>query len=38
VRRVPWAEVLDLVRSGRITDGESVAALLHAALALGRVS
>lgn len=38
VRRVPWAGVLDLVRSGGITDGESVAALMHAAIALGRVS
>lgn len=38
VRRLPWAEVLDLVRDGTITDGESVAALMYAALALGRVS
>lgn len=38
VRRVPWAEVMGLVRSGRLTDGESVAALMHAAIALGRVS
>lgn len=38
VRRVPWAEVLELVRTGRITDGESVAALMHAAIALGRVA
>ncbi|WP_225752958.1 NUDIX hydrolase [Actinotalea sp. Marseille-Q4924] len=37
VRRVPWGDVLDLVRDGTITDGESVAALLYAALALGRV-
>ncbi|WP_454051734.1 NUDIX domain-containing protein [Cellulomonas sp. Marseille-Q8402] len=38
VRRLPWAEVLDLVRAGRITDDESLAALLHAAVALGRVA
>lgn len=37
VRRVPWPQVLELVRDGTITDGESVAALLYAALALGRV-
>lgn len=37
VRRVPWAEVLGMVRDGVITDGETVAALMHAAVALGRV-
>lgn len=37
VRRVPWPLVLDLVRTGTITDGETVAALMLAALALGRV-
>lgn len=37
VRAVPWAEVLTLVRDGTITDGETVAALMYAALALGRV-
>jgi 8-oxo-dGTP pyrophosphatase MutT (NUDIX family) len=37
MRRVPWAEVLDLVADGTITDGESVAALFYAAIALGRV-
>ncbi|HSU73316.1 MAG TPA: NUDIX hydrolase [Terrabacter sp.] len=37
VRRVPVPEVLDLVRSGGIHDGETVAALLFALLALGRV-
>ncbi|EYR64235.1 NUDIX hydrolase [Actinotalea ferrariae CF5-4] len=37
VRRVPWTEVLGLVRDGTITDGETVAALMYAALALGRV-
>ena len=38
VELVPWATALQWVREGRITDGESVAALLYAALALGRVS
>jgi 8-oxo-dGTP pyrophosphatase MutT (NUDIX family) len=37
VRRVPWPQVLDLVADGTITDGETVAALMYAALALGRV-
>ena len=37
MRRVPWAQALDLVRDGTITDGETVAALMYAALALGRV-
>ncbi len=37
VRRAPWGEVLELVRTGAITDGETVAALMYAALALGRV-
>lgn len=35
---VPWREVLAMVADGRIRDGETVAALLYAALALGRVS
>ncbi|MFC7403791.1 NUDIX domain-containing protein [Georgenia alba] len=38
VRAVPWAEVIDLVRSGEIHDGETMAALLHAAIALGRLA
>ena len=38
VRRVPWAQVLQLVADGTITDGETVAALMYAAIALGRVS
>lgn len=38
VRTVPWAEVLRLVADGTITDGETVAALMYAAIALGRVS
>jgi 8-oxo-dGTP pyrophosphatase MutT (NUDIX family) len=37
VRRVPLAETLDLVRSGRIRDGETVAALMLALLHLDRV-
>ncbi|WP_392542576.1 NUDIX domain-containing protein [Oryzobacter telluris] len=37
VRRVPWPEVLAMVARGDITDGETVAALMFAALALGRV-
>ncbi|MFD4420723.1 NUDIX domain-containing protein [Agromyces sp. NPDC058484] len=37
VRAVPWAEVMRMVRHGEIRDGETVAALMHAALALGRV-
>jgi 8-oxo-dGTP pyrophosphatase MutT (NUDIX family) len=37
VRRVPVPEVLEMVRRGEITDGETVAALLHALLFLGRV-
>lgn len=37
VRRVPWPEVLDLVRDGGITDGETLGALMQAAVALGRV-
>ncbi|SDD12857.1 8-oxo-dGTP pyrophosphatase MutT, NUDIX family [Sanguibacter gelidistatuariae] len=38
LRRVPWAQALDLVKDGTITDGETVAALMYAAIALGRVS
>jgi 8-oxo-dGTP pyrophosphatase MutT (NUDIX family) len=38
VRAVPWADVLGLVARGEISDGETVAALMFAALALGRVS
>ncbi len=36
VRTVPLAEVFDLVRDGMITDSETLAALLHALIALGR--
>lgn len=35
---VPWSEAMRKVADGTITDGESVAALFYAALALGRVS
>ena len=38
VRRVPVAEVLELVRHGGITDGETIAALMLALVSLGRVS
>ena len=37
IRRVPWPRVRELVQDGTITDGESIAALMYAALALGRV-
>lgn len=37
VRTVPWTEVVRMVREGEITDGETVAALMYAALALGRI-
>lgn len=37
VRSVPFAEVLDLVANGGITDGETIAALMFAAIHLGRV-
>ncbi len=37
VHRIGWAETMAMVRDGRITDGETVAALLYAALALGRL-
>ena len=38
VRRVPWAEAIRMVRHGEIRDGETVAALMYAALALGRIA
>jgi len=37
VRRVPWPEVLRMVRAGEISDSESLAALLCAAVELGKV-
>ncbi|WP_395245883.1 NUDIX domain-containing protein [Agromyces sp. MMS24-K17] len=38
LRAVPWAEAIAMVRDGRIDDGETVAALAYAAIALGRLS
>ena len=38
VRRVPVHEVIGLVRDGAISDGETIAALMLALVALGRVS
>ena len=38
VRTVPWPAVLEMVADGTITDGETVAALMYAAIALGRVA
>lgn len=37
VRTVAWTRVLELVADGTISDGETVAALMYAAIALGRV-
>jgi 8-oxo-dGTP pyrophosphatase MutT (NUDIX family) len=37
VRRVPWAETMRMVRDGEIDDSESLAALLCAAIELGRL-
>ena len=37
VRTVPWPGVMEMVRTGEICDGETVAALMYAALALGRL-
>jgi 8-oxo-dGDP phosphatase len=37
VRWVPFAEAIAMIADGRITDGESVAALFYAAIRLGRV-
>ncbi|GAA2046437.1 hypothetical protein GCM10009819_37890 [Agromyces tropicus] len=36
VRAVPWAEAMRMVRTGGIADGETIAALMFAALELGR--
>src|SRR4051812_3923596 len=38
VLRVPWPQVLRLVADGSITDGETVAALMYAAIGLGRLT
>ena len=37
VRTVPWAEVMRMLRHGEIRDGETIAALMFAALELGRM-
>ena len=37
VAALPWPAVLDLVRRGEIHDGETLAALLHGAVALGKL-
>ena len=37
VRTVPWADVMTMVADGTITDGETVAALMYAAIALRRI-
>lgn len=36
--RLPWSRVLDLVRDATITDNESIAALMRAAIVLGRIA
>jgi len=38
VRRVPWPELWAMVATGEITDSETLAAILRAAVALGRVT
>ena len=38
VRWMPWPEVLCMVKTGEITDGESVAALLYAAITPGKIA
>jgi 8-oxo-dGTP pyrophosphatase MutT (NUDIX family) len=38
VLTLPWAEVFELVRSGAIDDGETLAPLLRAAVVLGRLA
>lgn len=38
VRAVPFAETIRMVAEGEITDGETIAALLYAAAALGRIA
>ena len=37
VRWVPFAEVLTMIAGGEITDGETIASLMHVAIHLGRV-
>jgi 8-oxo-dGTP pyrophosphatase MutT (NUDIX family) len=38
VRWVPWPEVLHMVSTGVITDGETLASLMYAAVALGKIT
>lgn len=38
VRRVPWPELLGMLARGEVADGETLAALMLAAVALGRVA
>lgn len=38
VRAVPWSEAIAMLADGRIGDGETVAALAYAAIALGRLA
>jgi 8-oxo-dGTP pyrophosphatase MutT (NUDIX family) len=38
VRWVPWPKVLEMVATGEIDDGETVAALMYAAIAFGKFS
>lgn len=38
VVRMPFGEVLAAIRDGRITDGETIAAIAHAAIHLGRIA
>jgi len=38
VRWVPWPEVLHMVATGVITDGETLASLMYAAIALGKIT
>jgi 8-oxo-dGTP pyrophosphatase MutT (NUDIX family) len=35
---VPWPDLLDMIAAGMITDGETLACLLYAAMALGKLS
>jgi 8-oxo-dGTP pyrophosphatase MutT (NUDIX family) len=37
-RTWPWGRVMDMIARGEITDGETIAALMFAAIALGRLS
>ena len=38
VRTVPWADAVAMIADGTITDGETVAALMYAAIALRRIT